>query len=110
MSLSIQETVEDALGQFNYERYQSYAAPVVAALVQRERDIFTSLVSAGVTMGGDADVVKAALVEVGLTAPAPQVAESNGGAIPLSQEERDKLAGIRHDLSGLMERIDEVLG
>ena len=103
---TIEATVQTSLQSAGYGSYGSYATPVVAALVEREEGIFTSLLEAGQALGASESAIREVLTASGLSVPRPRAVETGR----ISVNEREELTGIRHDLSTLMERIDSVLG
>jgi 2-hydroxychromene-2-carboxylate isomerase len=65
MSNSIRETVQTALDRAGYGQYSTYAAPILAALEEREQGIADSIRDAA-DQAGLSDQADAILSEVGL--------------------------------------------
>ena len=77
---SIEDTIRTTLEQAGYGSYMRQAAPVVTALVEREKALASTLVDYAVDQGdADEDEIKSYLREVGMTLaddPAPEAEES----------------------------------
>lgn len=84
-----------------------YAEPVISALEAREHAATEALLQVARGEGMDETAARAAITQAGLMfRPVPAQATpaaSNGDA-------QAELTSIRHDLSGLLERIDRALG
>lgn len=110
---TIRDIVDATLAERGFRQYshEPVVGQVVTALEQREQTIYTQLLDAGTELGAERDEVVGILDELGLQRPPMAVAQSNGhGVNTLDEGEREELTSIRHDLAGLMERIDHVLG
>jgi hypothetical protein len=107
---SIRETVTEAMKDSGLGDYVNRAAVVIEALEEREWAIADALVTYAAGYGLPPDQSREALAVRGLESRPARVLTSVSETSPLSEGERDELGSIRHDLSGLMERIDKVLG
>jgi len=114
MSTDIRTTVQTVLSQRGLGSYMRDAEPVIEALLERERGIYNDLLTSGTSLGASPQQVTDVLNAAGVTSPVPHVVAANGGSMSaassLSGDQIDELSSIRHDASGLVERIDRLLG
>lgn len=102
--MSIATTVQESLNNAGLSQYQNHAAPVVEALVTREREISEGIISAGVSAGLSADTVKSALADLGVeVTPAPEVAQANGATIGQTVD-----AGVASALAQIQRTLDSL--
>lgn len=102
---SIAQTVRSAMngrGQGSY--YDSYATPVVAALVDRETELSERLIDYAVDAGASAAEVRDYLRQIGMAVAAD--AEPEEEEEPDNDEDTSALGRIEQTLNRLATRID----
>lgn len=72
MSTTIQQTVQTALSQQGLNGYARQAEPVIALLVDREREISGRLIDYAGDLGADTEAVRRQLSELGMAVPEPE--------------------------------------
>lgn len=72
MSTTIQQTVQTALSQQGLNGYARQAEPVIALLVNRERDISERLIDYAGDLGADTREVRQQLSGLGMAVPEPE--------------------------------------
>lgn len=97
---TINDTVTQAMNQNGLRQYTGQAEPVVAALVQREQQIYTGIVDKGVAMGADRGQVEQALADLGLHAPTAAAAGAGDDGDLNDKVARLEAFARRHGFAG----------
>lgn len=109
MTSTIRNTIHSALQASGVPpmspQYSRYVDAVTTALELREAGIFEHLLDFATSEDLDPRKVEGALVEAGLQQPARRALST-----PLGDDKVEELTGIRHEVAGLLERIDGILG
>jgi pyrimidine deaminase RibD-like protein len=106
---SIHETVQQSLNASGYGQYQTYAAPVITALVDREHQIVGHLVQFARDKGLSEAEARQALAQCGMDVPTVQAvsyADAPAPAVPTPEPESDDpvlrmLGDIQRQLASL---------